>query len=281
MDQPAQFLGFRKLLRHSIALANGQLLVLCKSIAAIALYFVRDAAIPAALIFAAYLVSRRSSLASDALAALSGLWFLALAVKYDGAVGYMFAALPLEKSALAIARKSEKNGFGFFANALKTGVLLFFGEMLLICPCFAALNNFIFSPFLMVYEGKSGASAKKRSVEIASGFGYLIFYRTVSFLLITYSFLALATAMIFMRAAAAAIAILALASIYLSLIQSNYVRGVYLETLQLREAGVCGSSLKRSDKSLAITAGFIFILAFLIYAIFKFLPAISAILIKK
>ncbi len=264
-------LGFWPLLFESGARANRQVKALLKTLFWISLYFLRDAAIPVVMLAAAFWISKRDILSSDIISLASILWLVVLGIKYDGAVGYMFASLPLETPSREIARTAVRRGFKFFINAINTGVLLVFGQMLLICPCFIAMDNFIFSPFLIIYEGRSGADAKERSRELASGFGYLVLYRTVSFLLIAYAFLALAIAIIFIRAEWLALLVLALAGMYISLMQSNFIRQIYLEMLGLQSSGAARPA-QAGMRGTFLAIGFMIILAFLIYAIFKFLP---------
>lgn len=272
-----EVLSFGYLLKISILKANSQILALLKALIVILLYFCRDALIPAAFLAVSYFAHLHGyEFASVLLISFAIAWFLVLAIKYDGAIGCMFAYLPVESSALNIAKKSVRSGYVFFANALNTGVLLLFGQILLICPCFIFLNNFIFSPFLVIYENISGKKAKERSKEIVSGFGPLILYRTASFLFIAYLFLVLSIAIFFIKAAWLVFLVIAIAGIYLSLIQSNFVRQIYLEMLNLRKLGSLEDGIgKKKSFELLFATVLLLLLVVLIYIIFKFLPELA------
>lgn len=164
------------------------------------------------------------------------LYLLWILIKINGAIALAATLTAIEAgTAREIARRSYNEAIRFFRNGLATGVLFLFGQILLVCPCFLFLNNFLFSPYLIVYEGVSGKAAKLRSKELAAGASWRILNRTAMLMLAGYAFLILMAMLLFTKLFWPAAAVILLSTIYFSLVQSNYIRAVYEYALELRQ----------------------------------------------
>jgi hypothetical protein len=218
------------------------------------LRWVGDFLILAILALSGLYLKNNIGLVLEILAVAYLLWVL---LKINGAVGLALAMIGAgQKDYAAIAQRAKREALPFFWNALKTGVVLFFGQILLVCPCFLFLNNFIFSPFLYVYENIKGKPAKKRSKELTAGFGWVILNRTTVILFAGYIFLA-ATVYIFLsRQVWSAVLLTAVIGLYLALVQSNFIRLIYEQTMEMQEQ----QTYSTSGKYKFITSFSIFVL---------------------
>jgi len=240
---------FREILLSSIKKTNQQIPDFLGVLLALALYALRDFLVPGffGVLLLFLKTGHKSVLSAFAILPITLLWpiviaaaisFIWVLLKYDGALGLALAYISIgEKKAFEIASKSQKNGLAFFWNALMTGVLLIFGQMLLICPCFLFRSNFVFSPFLFVYENIRGLKARNRSRELAAGFGWMILNRTAAMILVGYIFLIGFAIVAILNFSVIGAAILVLFALYLALVQSNYVRNLYEQALTLHGAG--------------------------------------------
>ena len=144
-------------------------------------------------------------------------------------------------SAKTLAKDAWKGGLPFFWNSFSTGMLLFAGQSLAICPCFLLLTNFAFSPYLYLYENITSERARERSREITKGFSLLVLQRTAVYLLLGYVVLLLFLITllipwkIFWFGPWLFLSVIII-SFYISLVQSQFIRLVYLEALQLHES---------------------------------------------
>lgn len=171
--------------------------------------------------------------------------FLYALLKLNAAISLCYAELSLDQqdnSVFRLAYESWKKGWGYFYNSIYSGIFLFAGQPLAICPCFLLQTNFAFSPYLYLYEEKKGFEARARSKEITAGFGWLILQRTAVYLLIGYFMLFLLLAGLLIPWGAPwygqwfFLAVVVL-SFYASLVQSQFIRQIYLESIQIHEAG--------------------------------------------
>ena len=155
-------------------------------------------------------------------------------LRWNGAIAYAFAVSTTDEFAgepiFRVAKKSWKNGIGFFINSFNTGMLILFGQTLAICPCFLMQSNFIFSPYLYVYEGLKNRAARKRARELTKGFGWVVLQRSSIFLLIGYLVIAIIFLSIFAPHPIIFITIALLLAMYASSIQSHFLREIYLES---------------------------------------------------
>ncbi len=168
----------------------------------------------------------------EALVGVIGLYAL---LRYNGAVGYAFASTTVDEqffatSTFQTARQSWKNGISFFFNSFNAGLLIVFGQTLAICPCFLIQSNFIFSAYLYVYEGLKNKQARARARELTKGFGWVILQRSAVFLLLGYVVIALLFLSVFLPHPAIFISIALLIALYVSSIQSQFLRAVYQES---------------------------------------------------
>lgn|GEM_PF-2762214 len=243
---------------------NRQLPVLLKVFLALCLYFLRDFLFLAVLIAAGTYLQNSWRYVFEIGAGLEVLWVF---IKINGAIGIITSIISTgEGSIWQIARRGYKQSGIFFWNGLVTGVLLLFGQTLIFCPCFLFLNNFLFSSHLFIYENLRGKAAKKRSKELAAGFGWMILNRTVVFIFIGYVFLFFIAMLLYIKFFGLAIILVLVSALYFSQLQANYIRQIYQRTLEAHDQGVtvpAGSSYK------LVTVFSIFVL-FLIYVAIKF-----------
>jgi hypothetical protein len=169
--------------------------------------------------------------------------FLYVLLKLNAALAYLYGAIGMDHaSSRSLARDAWDGGFSFFINSFSAGMLLFAGQSLVICPCFLLQTNFAFSPYLYMYENLRNKEARERSVDITKGFGKLILQRTAGYLLIGYFVLLLLLITllipwkIFWFGPWLFIAVIVF-SFYISLVQSQFIRLIYLEALQLHDSG--------------------------------------------
>lgn len=201
--------------------------------------------------------------------AVSILLVALLFVKYNGALGLLLTETAAgAKDFRALAARSAKRGIRFFVHAARAGVVLFFGQPLIACPCFLFLNNFIFSPYLYVYEGLDAASSRKRSVELSRGIGWLVLARTTGLLGIGYAFLFLCLTLLLLHSYLLALVLLAVIAVYFALVQSNFIRGFYM---QVRDLPDKQRKTSNSLKFKTLTAVSIVILL-VFYVVFRQLP---------
>lgn len=166
---------------------------------------------------------------------LIGLMALYSLVRWNGAIAYAFASSTVEEefnktSMMLTARKSWKNGIGFFLNSFNAGLLIIFGQTLAICPCFLLQSNFVFSAYLYVYEGLRNKDARKRARELTKGFGWVILQRSAVFLLIGYIVIALLFVSAFAPHPAIFLSLFLVVALYASSIQSQFLREIYIES---------------------------------------------------
>ena len=202
---------------------------------------------------------------------LATIYFIYVAIKFNAALGLSFAYIAIgERSGREISKKSADKAWKFSKHGWITGNVLLFGQIFLVCPCFLLLDNFIFSPFLFVYEGMYGKKAEERSVELAQGSEWFILNRTLSLLLINYGFLIIAASLLFTRLYILGIVLLVVGTIYTGLFQSNYIYTFYKEAIAVRQSGteIHASSKYRTYTIIAIVG------LVAAYVIFKFLPYI-------
>ncbi len=260
------FQSFRELFLTSISRSNAQLVVLLKAGSVLFLYFCRDLLISLVPLAFGYWLGGTGGKILDA---VSIFMVAALFVKYNGALGLILTQTATgQKDYTAMARIAAKNGLRFFIHALRAGVVLFFGQPLVACPCFLFLNNFIFSPYLYVYEGLNAEQARKRSVEMSSGIGWLVLARTVGLLGIGYAFLFLCLGLLLVHSYIIALALLAVIAVYFGLIQSNFIRQFYLQIKNLPESARHQQSSLKFKTLTAISI----ILLLIFYIIFRQLP---------
>lgn len=266
-----QFSSFQEVLSKSATSTNRQCFVLLKVLFVLAAYFIRDLIIPAAVFALGYFLDQQEGTLRIGLilevVALLGVVLIIL--KLNGSLGYALTKISMGNADVAdISKASHKQGLTFFYNALKVGMLLFFGQMLLVCPCYIFQSNFVFTPFLYVYENLRGKQAKERSVNLARGVGWMILSRTIVLLFLGYVILALALLMLLTRLQTLGIISLIIAIPYLALLQSNFIWITYNEVLEIRktEGNV---SVPGQRKLMIILAGS---LVLLIYILFKLFP---------
>jgi hypothetical protein len=233
---------FASTLKKSFVKANSQILIMTKAMFALFLLMIRDFLICIALLLAGFYIKGKAGFILELLAVIYFVW---VALKANAAIGLALVLISSgEKDHAAIAKKSLKNAFVFFWNGLQTGVILFFGQMLLVCPCFIFRNNFVFSPNLYVYENLRGKAAKERSKELASGFGWIILNRTAAIILMGYFFLILAAFVFASRSFYEGSLIVILMLFYFALLQSNFIHEIYTQTLEMHQQGIVNSSGK-------------------------------------
>ena len=202
---------------------------------------------------------------------LATIYFIYVAIMFNAALGLSYAYIATgEHSGREISKKSAEKAWQFSKHGWITGNFLLFGQIFLVCPCFLLLDNFIFSPFLFVYEGMYGKKAEERSVELAQGSEWFILNRTLSLLLINYSFLIISASLLFTRLYILGIVLLVVGTIYTGLFQSNYIYTFYKEAIAVRQSGaeIHASSKYRTYTIIAIVG------LIAAYIIFKFLPYI-------
>ncbi|MBU6447979.1 hypothetical protein KGQ24_04045 [Patescibacteria group bacterium] len=258
--------SFRELFLTSISRSNAQLSVLLKAGSVLFLFFCRDVLLSLLPMVLGYWIRGTAGKALDAVSILLIVW---LFVKYNGALGLVLTETAAEKKDYAgIAGRAAKNGMRFFIHAARAGVILFFGQPLIACPCFLFLNNFIFSPYLYVYEGLDAKAARKRSVELSRGIGWLVLARTTGLLGIGYAFLFLCLVLLIFHSYLLALALLAVIAVYFALVQSNFIRGFYLNVRDLPDSQRHESNTLKF-KTLTVAA---IIILLIFYVAFRQLP---------
>lgn len=236
LDSEKAAVSLKEIIISSLVNAGRQYPALLKTISYTVFYMWVEIAIILALLVFGYRLGNALGIFMEIVAVL---YVLVLAVKLNGALGLVLtyisageaegaeAAAPRE-----IAWKGLKNSFAFFFNGLRTGVLLMFGQILIICPCFLLLSNFIYSPYLFVYENLKGESAEQRSRELSSGSRWIALNQTFIILLIAYSVLALSIVLLVsLNLKYAGLVALIFMSLYLGLVQSNFIRRIYINAL--------------------------------------------------
>jgi hypothetical protein len=217
--------NFRATLGQSFRSTNRQLPVLFQnSFALAALLFLES--LPGVGLLALSIVFGQLAIYAQVVAVI---YLLYVFIRYNGALAYLLAAIPQNKSVSVMTARRE--GVYFLLNAYKTGVLVLMGQMFLVCACFLVLSNFIFSPYLYIYEGLKGEAAEKRSVALARGNGWRILNWTVIILLLNYTFFVLAFLLLATVSYSWIVVLLVIMVLYLGLLQSNFVRIIYLDLL--------------------------------------------------
>lgn len=226
---------FKSLIAYGLLSSISQLPVLLKKYFGLLVYFVLYSSLAFAIIFlsSVFDLERNIELAIQA-AALLYIFFLVL--KINGAMGIVLAEVVNPSVKISTAWQAWSKGFPYFVNALRCGVILFFGQMLLVCPCFLFLDNFVFSPFLFVYEALRGKEAENRSKELAKGFGWTVLNRTILLLFVGYMLLFGSGLILFTQYYVLGIVLITLLIFYLSLVQSNIIYKTYSELLVLGES---------------------------------------------
>ena len=198
------------------------------------LFLLRDLILPAVLFLLSIYLKPAGSVYYEIFAYFAA---LLLIIKYDGALGLALAKISIqENGAYSIARQSARSGLAFFFNALRNGEILVFGQMVMVCACFLFQSNFIFSPFLFVYENLRGKAAKQRSVDLSKNFGWVVLRRSAYFLFIGYGLIAIWIAILFSKFVLLLSLLLIPVVIYVAAIQTFFVREVYLEVLNFKSA---------------------------------------------
>jgi hypothetical protein len=160
---------------------------------------------------------------------------------WNGAIAYAYAANTMratdtvstpnvEDSIFSSAKISWEKGIGFFINSFNAGVLIIFGQTLAVCPCFLLQTNFIFSPYLYVYEQLRNKEARARSRELTKGFGWVVLQRSAIFLLIGYVVLVLALLSVLAPHPLIWLLSTAVVAVYAGAVQSQFIRQIYLES---------------------------------------------------
>jgi hypothetical protein len=253
-------------LKASVLRSNRQYKVLLKTVFFILVFLAFESLIPI-LIFAVGIYSPRNL--DKVLEVIALLWFLYIVLKYNGALGLALIYASIDrKDFKQTAEESRRKGLKFFFNALRTGVLLIFGQMFMVCACFLFLSNFIFSPFLFVYENLRGKAAEQRSKEIGKGFAWLMLARTIALLFFGYGIFILVSLVLFTKLVLLGILIIFFAGLYIALIQNNFIRQTYEEVISLQDRNISPNpSLKY--KVLTIVA---LITVVLLYIFVKVIP---------
>jgi hypothetical protein len=159
---------------------------------------------------------------------------------WNGAIAYAYAANTMravdeaapnmENSVFSAAKISWEKGIGFFINSFNAGVLIIFGQTLAVCPCFLLQTNFIFTPYLYVYEQLRNKEARARSRELTKGFGWVVLQRSAVFLLIGYLVLVLALLSVLAPHPLIWLLITAVIAVYAGALQSQFIRQIYIES---------------------------------------------------
>ncbi|HYD90971.1 MAG TPA: hypothetical protein VEA37_05720 [Flavobacterium sp.] len=216
---------FRAIFGQSLRNSNRQLFVLFKNILALFALLLAEMLPGMAVLYYSLF---RPDIALF-LQSLAVLYLFYVLVRYNGALGYVLAVIPTDTKLHAVEARAQ--GFKFLLNSIKTGVFIFLGQMFMVCACFLALSNFIFSPYLYIFEGLKGDEAEERSVVLASGYGWQILNWTVALLMFNYVFFIVAFMALFVSSQPIVAALVVLLLLYLGLFQSNFVRIIYLELL--------------------------------------------------
>jgi hypothetical protein len=172
-------------------------------------------------------------------------------IRWNGAIAYAYAADTIDPenggsvtSILTSAKTAWNTGLGFFVNSFNAGVLIIFGQMLAVCPCFLLQNNFIFSPYLYVYEQMHNHDARARSRELTKGFGWVVLQRSAIFLLIGYIVLVLMLLAILAPDPLFWVILVILLALYAGALQSQFIRQIYLESKNVDRSRLAGYSQK-------------------------------------
>ncbi len=262
-----QFSSFWQNISESVSRTNRQLFVLLQAGVLLFLYALRDLSIAAALLALGYYISKKNQPTGLIFEIFSLIYFLFWFLKYNGGLGLVYTYLSQgETKVLEIVQKSVRLGWKFFANALGAGVILFFGQVLLACPCFLARNNFIFSPFLFVYEDLDWKRGRERSRELSRGLAWFVLARTLGLLSIGY--VLLLVAIVFLISAKPLVGVILFFLIfYLGLVQSNFIRIFYMEMLSATEEQR-QSDMGSRFKVLTSVSIAIFILVYVVFKVF-------------
>ncbi|MEK7651659.1 MAG: hypothetical protein AAB351_00390 [Patescibacteria group bacterium] len=263
-----QFSSFWHNISESISRTNRQLFVLLQAGILLFLYALRDLGIAVALFAAGYFVAKKNQPTGLVLEILSLVYFLFWFMKYNGALGLVYTYLSQgETKILEISSKAERLGWKFFSNSFGAGVILFFGQVLLACPCFLARSNFIFSPFLFVYEDLDWKRARERSKELSRGLAWFVLARTLGLLSIGYILLLVAIVFLISQQLMLGFVLLGLI-IYLGLVQSNFIRLFYIEMLEATEEQRNRDIGSRFKVLTAVSL----VIVLIIYIVFKVFP---------
>ena len=222
---------FESTLKLSLTRAIKQLPLMFITIGSLALFFVKDILLVGILFAVGYLLGSKVGTVFQ-LASLIGLIYVL--IKFDGSLGMALAFIGKKRTDYwKMAQESFVGGIGFFTKALRAGVVLFFGQTLMVCPCFLFLSNFICSPYLLVYEGIKGKDAEERSVQLAKNYGWTVFASTAQLLLISYMLIFLSALLFLTSYAWLGIILVIFFCLFLGLLQSNFVYQTYLELQHL------------------------------------------------
>ncbi len=260
------FPSFYSSLSQSVRRTNQQFIVLLQAGPLLFLYFARDILLALVLLFIAVWFKGNAAIV---LGIISMLWLLFVLLKYNGALGIMLTEIAMGRNhPRAMSRNASQRGAKFFFNAFGAGVILFFGQILLACPCFLFLDNFIFSPFLFAYEGLSWQQARQRSKELCRGLGWFILGRTLALLLIGYLLLLLSIVLFFVHFYLLAVILTLFVIFYLGLLQSNFIWIFYQQVLEIKDEHREIAASVKYKLLIAIGVGILV----LVYVIYKLLP---------
>ena len=201
-------------------------------------------------------------------------------IRWNGAIAYAYAADTIDAensaaphSAFESAKTAWNTGIGFFVNSFNAGVLIIFGQMLAVCPCFLLQNNFIFSPYLYVYEQMHNHDARARSRELTKGFGWVVLQRSAIFLLIGYIVLVLMLLAVLAPHPLLWVIVVILLALYAGALQSQFIRQIYLESKNVDRSQLLGHSQKSWVTPAILTVLLILILYYGAKFAFLFLAA--------
>lgn len=286
-DQSNQlFAPFWVLLRKSFARTNKNLprliFVLAIITGFLAIYALIIFGIAAAAIYATGHLLSDHSLVREILFIVLAVVGAYAFIRWNGAIAYAYAADTIDQgnigsvsSILVSAKTAWNTGIGFFVNSFNAGVLIIFGQMLAVCPCFLLQNNFIFSPYLYVYEQMHNHDARARSRELTKGFGWIVLQRSAIFLLIGYIVLVLMLLAVLAPHPLFWVIIVILLALYAGALQSQFIRQIYLESKNVDRSRLAGHSQKSWVTPTILTVVLILILyygakiAFLFLAVRK------------
>jgi hypothetical protein len=284
-DQTNQlFAPFWVLLKKSFARTNKNLLrlivVLVIITSFLAVYAVIIFGVAALAIYGVSHFLNSHSLARAILYVVLALVGAHAFIRWNGAIAYAYAADTIDPeneglptSALISAKIAWNSGIGFFVNSFNAGALIIFGQMLAVCPCFLLQNNFIFSPYLYVYEQIHNRDARARSRELTKGFGWVVLQRSAIFLLIGYIVLVLMLLAILTPHPLLWVIIVIIVAVYVGALQSQFVRQIYLESKNVDRSRLAGHSQKSWVTPTILTILLILILYYGVKIAFLFLSA--------
>lgn len=257
------FPDFKQSLIQSVRRSNSQLIVLLQSGLFLFLFLLRDAVLFALLLWFGYKIQGGIGLTLEIIAMLG---FVYLFLKYNGALSLVLTDIAMGNvGSRSIAARSVKRGMRFFSNAFGSGVVLFLGQPLLACPCFLFLNNFIFSPYLYVYEDLGWKKGRARSRELAKGLGWFVLGRTLALLALGYFFIVVAIALFFLQSFVLAAVLMLVAAVYLGLVESNFIWEFYNQTMNMKmEHRIEAPNLKYK-----VLTSFSIVVVILFYVVYK------------